>query len=160
MPEWPSFELGAHARRLDAAGVEFVVVGGIAAMAHGSPSFTFDLDIVVATDEANLERLGRALGDLKATLRGVTGDVPFVPDAERCAHVRLLTLDTEEGPLDVMVQPDGSTGYAQLHAGSIEAVVEGTAVRVAGLSDLIAMKKASAGRRTACTSRSSRRSGA
>jgi hypothetical protein len=130
-------------RRLDAAGVEFIVIGGIAAIAHGSPSFTFDLDIVFATDEPNLERLGRALQDLNATLRGVTDDVPFVPDARALRHVRLLTLDTEEGPLDVMVQPDGSKGYEQLRAGSIEAVVEGTAVRVAGLDDLIAMKKAS-----------------
>jgi hypothetical protein len=130
-------------RRLDAAGVEFVVVGGIAAIAHGSPRFTFDLDIVFATNEANLERLGRALQDLKATLRGVTDDVPFVPDGRALRHVRLLTLNTEEGPLDVMVQPDGSKGYEQLRAGSIEAIMEGTAVRVAGLDDLIAMKKAS-----------------
>jgi hypothetical protein len=143
VPEWPSFELGAMLRRLDAAGVEFVVVGGIAAIAHGSPRFTFDLDIVFATDEANLERLGRALQDLKATLRGVTDDVPFVPEGRALRHIRLLTLDTEEGPLDVMVQPDGSKGYGQLRAGSIEAIVEGTTVRVAGLDDLISMKKAS-----------------
>ena len=68
--------------------------------------------------------------------------VPFVPDARSLRHVRVLTLDTEEGPLDVMVQPDGSKGYDQLLAGSIEAIVGGTAVRVAGLDDLIAMKKA------------------
>jgi predicted nucleotidyltransferase len=41
-----------------------------------------------------------------------------------------------------MVQPDGSKGYEQLLAGSIEAVIDGTAVRVAGIDDLIAMKKA------------------
>ena len=143
MPEWPSFELGRMLRRLDSAGVEFVVIGGIAAIAHGSPRFTFDLDIVFATDDANLTRLSSALQDLGATLRGVTDDVPFVPDARTLRHVRLLTLDTEEGPLDVMVQPDGSKGYEQLRDGSIEAIVEGTAVRVAGLDDLIAMKKAS-----------------
>ncbi len=142
MPEWRRFQAGPMLRRLDAAGVEFVVIGGIAAIAHGSPQITRDLDIVFATGEANLERLGRALGDLKATLRGVTDDVLFVPDARTLRHVRVLTLDTEEGPLDVMVQPDGSKGYEQLLAGSIEALVGGTAVRVAGLDDLIAMKKA------------------
>jgi predicted nucleotidyltransferase len=129
-------------RRLDAAGVEFVVIGGIAAIAHGSPQITQDLDIVFATDDGNLERLGRALQDLKATLRGVTEEVPFAPDARTLRHVRLLTLDTEEGRLDVMVEPDGSKGYEQLLAGSIEAIVGGTAVRIAGLDDLIAMKKA------------------
>lgn len=142
MPEWRKFAAGSILRRLDVAGVEFVVIGGIAAIAHGSPQITQDLDIVYATGAANLERLGRALQDLNATLRGVTDDVTFVPDARALKRVRVLTLDTDDGPLDVMVQPDGSTGYDQLLAGSIEAIVGGTAVRVAGLDDLIAMKKA------------------
>jgi predicted nucleotidyltransferase len=140
--EWRKFQAGPILRRLDAAGVEFVVIGGIAAIAHGSPQITRDLDIVFATNQANLDRLGRALQDLGATLRGVTEDVPFVPDARALKRVRLLTLDTVEGPLDIMVQPDGSKGYEQLLAGSIEAIVGGTAVRVAGIDDLIAMKKA------------------
>ena len=142
MPEWPEFELAALLRRLDQSGVEFVVVGGIAAIAHGSPRFTFDLDIVFATDEANLRRLSAALLDLNAKLHGVVDEVPFVPDPRALRQVRLLCLSTDEGRLDVMVQPDGSKGYDQLLAGSIEAVVEGTAIRVAGIDDLIAMKKA------------------
>ncbi len=142
MPEWREFAAGPILRRLDAANVDFVVIGGIAAVAHGSPQITQDLDIVFATDDANLVRLGSALQDLKATLRGVTDDVPFVPDARSLRNVRVLTLDTEEGPLDVMLQPDGSKGYEQLRAGSIEAIVGGIAVRVAGLDDLIRMKKA------------------
>ena len=142
MPAWPEFHLRTLLRRLDAAHVEYVIVGGIAAVAHGSPRFTFDLDIVYAADDANLERLGRVLQELNAKLLGVTDDVPFVPDARMLRHVRLLTLDTDEGRLDVMVEPDGSKGYDQLLAGSIEAIVDGIAVRVAGLDDLIEMKKA------------------
>lgn len=143
MPEpWPRFKLRALVRRLDAAGVEYVVIGGIAAVAHGSPQITRDLDIVYAVDEANLRRLSRALIELNAKLRGVTEDVPFVPDARALRQLRVLTLDTDEGRLDIMVQPDGSRGYDQLRAGSIEAIVDGIAIRVAGLDDLIAMKKA------------------
>ena len=96
MPEWREFAAGPILRRLEAAGVEFVVIGGIAAIAHGTPQITRDLDIVFATNEANLERLRSTLQDLKATLRGVTDDVPFVPDAPALRHVRVLTLDTEE----------------------------------------------------------------
>lgn len=140
--EWRKLGLAALLRGLDAAGVEFVVVGGIAAIAHGSPRFTRDLDIVYAVDEANLRRLSHVLLNLNAKLLGVMEDVPFVPDARALRQVQLLTLDTDEGRLDIMVQPDGSRGYEQLRAGSIEAIVDGTAVRVAGLDDLIAMKKA------------------
>lgn len=142
MPKWPEFRLRALLRRLDAFGVDFVVIGGVAAVAHGSPQITQDLDIVHAPDAANLERLSRALQDLNATLRGVVDDVPFVPDARTLTQVRVLTLDTDEGPLDLIAQPDGSHGYDQLRARSIEASVQGTAVRIAGLDDLIAMKKA------------------
>ena len=142
MHEWRRFQAAPILRALDAAGVQFVVIGGIAAITHGSPQITRDLDIVFATNDENLERLAGALQDLEATLRGVTDDVPFVPDARTLRHIRVLTLDTVHGPLDVMVQPDGSKGYDQLRASSIEAIVEGTAVRVAGLDDLIAMKKA------------------
>ncbi len=129
-------------RRLDAAGVDFVVIGGIAAVAHGSQQITQDLDIVYAVDEANLMRLSRALIALDAKLRGVTEEVPFVPDARALKQVRVLMLDSDEGRLNLMVQPDGSKGYDQLRAGSLEAVVEGIAIRVAGIDDLIAMKKA------------------
>jgi hypothetical protein len=97
---WPEFHLAALLRRLDAAGVEFVVVGGIAAIAHGSPRFTFDLDIVFATDESNLRSLSDALSALNAKLHGVIDEVPFVPDARALRQVRLLCLNTDEGRLD------------------------------------------------------------
>jgi predicted nucleotidyltransferase len=142
VPEWPRLHLAALLRRLHAERVDFVVIGGIAAVAHGSPQLTQDLDIVYAPDDENLARLGQALQSLGATLRGVADEVPFVPDARALRRVRVLTLDTEEGRLDVMVQPDGSKGYEQLLAGSIEAIVDGVPVRVTGLDDLIAMKKA------------------
>ena len=142
MPEWPRLRLGALLRALSEEGVDFVVIGGIAAVAHGSPQFTRDLDIAYAGDDANLERLGKALIRLGATLRGVTDDVPFVPDGRTLRHVRVLTLITPDGPLDILAEPDGSGGYARLRANAITATVEGVDVRIAGLEDLIAMKKA------------------
>ena len=142
MPEWPELHLGALLRALTDGGVDFVVIGGIAAIAHGSPLFTRDLDISYAAVPENLERLGRVLVGLGATLRGVTDDVPFVPDGRTLSHVRVLTLDTPQGPLDLLAEPDGSGGYARLRANAIDATVSGVTVKVAGLDDLIAMKKA------------------
>ena len=54
----------------------------------------------------------------------------------------MLTLDTPQGPLDVLAEPDASGGYAHLRANAIDATVSGVTVKIAGLDDLIAMKKA------------------
>ena len=142
MPEWPDLRTGALLRALTEGGVDFVVIGGIAAVAHGSLQITQDLDIAYAGDDANLERLGAVLIDLGASLAGVTDDVPFVPDGRTLRHVRVLTLNTRHGPLDILAEPDGSGGYSRLRANAIRATVEGSEVRIAGLADLIAMKKA------------------
>lgn len=142
MPEWPEFHLVALLKALAEGGVDFVVVGGIAAVAHGSPQITQDLDIAYAGDDENLARLGAVLVGLGATLRGVAESVPFVPDGRTLRGTRMLTLDTREGRLDVLAEPEGSGGYARLRAHAIEAEVAGAAVRIAGLEDLVAMKKA------------------
>ena len=84
-------------QRLVARGVDFVVIGGIAAILHGSSRATFDLDICFATDEPNLRSLGEVLVGLDARLKGVDDAVPFVPDAETLRRVEVLTLETAAG---------------------------------------------------------------
>jgi len=140
---WPEFRPTELLRRLGAARVDFVVIGGYAAIAHGSVQITRDLDICYADDAANLEALGRALVDLDARLRGVAEDVPFVPDGATLGRTRVLTLDTAEGPLDILADPAGAPGYAALRKRAIETRVEGVVVRVASLDDLLTMKRAS-----------------
>ena len=114
MRDLPDFDLEEMLRRLVAGGVDFVVIGGIAAIAHASPRLTQDLDIVYATDDPNLEALGRVLVEMGAKLRGVDDDVPFVADARTLEGVQLLTLDTELGQLDVHVRPAGAPPFATL----------------------------------------------
>ena len=99
---------------LAGAGIDFVVVGGVAVVVQASPRFTRDLDICYATDAANLERLGVLLVALDAKLRGVDEDVPFVPDVRTLRRTQMLTLATREGDLDLLVDPAGSPGYAAL----------------------------------------------
>jgi hypothetical protein len=122
--------------------VDFVVVGGIAMIAHGSARFTSDLDIVYATDSANLEALGAAMFELGARLRGVEESVPFVPDARTLRRTQILTLDTDEGRIHLLVAPPGSLPYDQLRARAERATIDGMAVLVASLDDLEAMKQA------------------
>jgi hypothetical protein len=130
-------------RRLTAAGVDFVVVGGIAATLHGSRRLTDDLDICYATDAENLEALGAVLMGLNARLWGVEEPLPFVPDAQTLSRVQLLTLETDAGRLDVMTRPDGSPPYEELRAGAERMELGGGPALVASIDHLIAMKQAS-----------------
>jgi hypothetical protein len=129
-------------RELTARGVDFVVIGGIAAVLHGSARATFDLDVCFAPDAANLEALGQVLQDLHATLRGVDEEVPFVPDAATLRQVETLTLSTDAGDLDLLARPAGAPAYARLRDAAERFDLGGFAVLVAGLDQLIAMKSA------------------
>lgn len=129
-------------RELTRAGVDFVVIGGIALVLHGSARATFDLDITYATDAGNLEALGGVLVALEARLRGVDDDVPFVPDAATLRNVELLTLRTVAGDLDVLARPAGAPAYDVLRRRAERLDVGGFAILVASTADLISMKNA------------------
>lgn len=132
-------------RELTQRGVDFVVIGGLAAVLHGSARITQDIDICFATDDVNLHALGDVLVGLNARLSGVEETVPFVADAATLRNVEGLTLDTDAGKLDVLARPAGFPGYATLRAQSDRFDIEGTSFMVASIPDMLAMK-AAAGR--------------
>lgn len=142
MENWPEFRPTPLLRRLVAHGVDFVVVGGVAMVLHGSSRNTNDLDIVYATDAANLEVLGEAMVELGATLRDVSDDVTFVPDARTLRQMSVLTLDSHDGRIDLLVAPAGSPSYARLRERAERITVGGAAFLVASLDDLESMKRA------------------
>jgi hypothetical protein len=140
--EWPDLNVEEMLRRLVAAGVDFVVVGGIAMVLLGSSRLTRDLDIVFATDEANLESLGGVLVGLNARLREIPREVPFVPDARALANVELLTLDTAAGWLDVHGRLEGAPAYETLRRRAERHNLGYFSVLVASPDDMLAMKQA------------------
>jgi predicted nucleotidyltransferase len=127
-------------RRFTARGVDFVVIGGIAAVLHGSPSTTYDLDVCYATDPGNLAALAEVLSELDVHLRGIDDEVPFSPDGETLRRVELLTLATRFGELDLLSNPVGSPGYEMLRRRAERFDLGGFSVLVASIDDLIAMK--------------------
>ena len=131
-------------RRLVDAGVRFVLVGGLAAQAHGSTSLTNDLDICYARDPANLASIAAVLVDLMAVRRGLPTDTPRMPplDARTLRAGGLLTLTTRFGDFDLLADPDPGLDYDMLVIGAIPAISAGVPVLAAGLDDLMAMKRA------------------
>lgn len=142
---WPEFDPEQLLERLTERGVDFVVVGGIAAVLLGSPRITQDLDITFASDEVNLESLGEVLVALDGRLRGVEDSVPFVPDAATLRRTEILTLVTSAGPIDLLARPEGAPSYDRLRRNAERVSLGNVSVLVASLEDLIAMKR-SAGR--------------
>lgn len=134
--------LGNLLRRLTEAGVDFVVIGGVAVVLQAAPRFTKDLDLCYATASDNLDRLGAVLVEIEARLRGVEEDLPFVPDARTLRQTQMLTLTTSEGNLDLLVCPEGSPDYQQLRDRADRMEIDGLPVAVASIEDLIAMKRA------------------
>lgn len=145
MPDEPRFALSRLFRSLAAKSVDFVVIGGVAVVVQANPRFTKDLDIAYALDEPNLTRLGEALIDLGACLRGIEEDLPFVPDARTLKQTENLTLTTPDGDIDLLARPPGSPEYETLRNRARTIDFDGIEVRVASIEDLMAMKR-SAGR--------------
>lgn len=128
--------------RLIEGGVDFVVIGGVAVVLHALPRFTKDLDIAYDPSDENLQRLAGVLSDVRARLRGIDEDVPFVPDARTLRQTQILTLETDDGGLDLLLAPDGAPAYPVLRERAAVFDLDGVEVRVASIEDLIAMKRA------------------
>jgi len=139
---WSKFSSIGLLRVLLAHGVDFVVVGGIAMIYQGSARLTQDLDICFAPAQANLDVLGQAMIELDAKLRGITDDVPFVPDGRALRRLSIATFDTREGAIDLLREPDGAPPYDELRRRADRVETEGMAILVASLDDLESMKRA------------------
>lgn len=137
-----TFDPLALLEKLQKHGVELVVIGGIAAAAHGSPSSTVDLDVCYSRQDVNLKRLAAALRGIHARLRGTDDDVPFLLDDKTLGAGDHFTLTTDLGDLDLLGTPAGTAGYDELATHAVEVDLDGMIVRVAALDDLIKMKKA------------------
>jgi hypothetical protein len=140
--EWPALDAREILRRLTAAGVDFVVIGGIAIVLLGYPRITRDLDIVFAYDDENLEALARVLIELRARLRGVEADVDFRPDKRTLRGVELLTLETSAGWFDIHRLPAGVPSYTRMRADAERLSLGDFSVLVASPDAMIAMKEA------------------
>ncbi|OGL15800.1 MAG: hypothetical protein A3F92_08125 [Candidatus Rokubacteria bacterium RIFCSPLOWO2_12_FULL_71_22] len=135
-------DFAALLRCLSEAGVEFILVGGAAATAHGSARLTQDIDVVYRRSSANIDRLVAALGDHAPYLRGAPPGLPFRWDARALERGLNFTLTTDLGDLDLLGEIVGGGTYEDLLPHSIRIEVFGIACHCLGLKHLIHVKRA------------------
>ena len=123
-------------------GVEFILIGGVAATVHGSARLTQDVDVVYGRSAANLDRLVAALAPHHPYLRDAPRGLPFQFDRETVARGLNFTLVTDIGDIDLFGEVAGGGAYNDLVRDSLEIEVFGTRCRCVGLDRLVALKRA------------------
>ena len=133
-------DLSALLEALTDAEIEFIVVGGLAAVAQGAPITTIDLDIVHRQSHDNLENLLAFLQKVDAIHRRPDDKVlePTVLDLAEHGHV---LLSTRYGPLDVLAFIEEGLGYDDLLSDTIEIDFRGRKVRVLSLQKIVELKR-------------------
>jgi hypothetical protein len=150
-PDGPVHDLGRIVEVLERNGVEYLLVGGVAAIGYGATRPTEDADCVVRRTRANLERLSAALTELNARLRvaGLTDDdakaLPLRIDPTTLDRAGMTTWMTDAGAFDVLAGLEGSDGrlkpYEELARRSTILQGEGFILRAASLDDIIEAKE-------------------
>ena len=137
-----SAELSTLLERLLATDVEFVLVGGLAAVVQGAPVTTFDVDIVHRRTAENVDRLMAFLISVGARYRNRPG--PSLPPNRNAllgpGHSLFVT---DLGPLDALGAIEGGADYEQVLPLSVVIPVAGRSLRVLSLETIVAFKKLS-----------------
>ena len=129
-------------RALTDGGVEFVVVGGAAAVAHGSARLTLDLDIVYRRTPENIARVVPALAPLGPYPRGAPPGLPFRWDERTVRRGTNFTLTTSIGEIDLLGEITGGGAYEDLLPHCVDIEVYGSKCLCLDLECLIRVKRA------------------
>jgi predicted nucleotidyltransferase len=129
-------------RRLADAGLDFVIVGGYAATAHGAQYVTWDLDICFVLSPENIEKLRHTLADCNPCHRMTPQRLSFLqhPTADE-PPAKSLYLQTDLGVLDILSSITGVGDFERLRRDAVEVKAGERTYRVISLEDLIHAKE-------------------
>ena len=127
--------------RLAASGTDFLLVGGLAAVAQGAPLSTVDVDVVHRRDPANVTRLLAFLESVDARYRGRPPGQVLRPTREALLGAGHHLLTTDLGPLDLLGAIEGGRDHPSLLPEAVTVTVEGQPVRVVRLETLAELKR-------------------
>jgi hypothetical protein len=124
------------------AGVEAIVIGGLAAQAHGAARLTQDVDFLYRRTAGNIQRLAAALAPYAPYPRGAPDGLPFHFDSRTIRAGLNFTLTTALGDVDLLGEMTGGGTYEQVLPHSVDLQVFGRQTMVLGLEALIRAKRA------------------
>lgn len=124
------------------AGVEFIIVGGAAARAHGSTRLTEDLDVVYQRSSENIERICNALAPYHPYLRGAPPGLPFDWSPQTIKNGLNFTLIVDLGAIDLLGEITGGGPYENLLPTSQRISLFGLTCWCLSLQTLIKVKRA------------------
>jgi predicted nucleotidyltransferase len=137
-----NLEVESLLKELHRLQVEFIIIGGMAAVAHGSAYITGDLDLCYSRKKENLQKLAQALAPFHPRLRGAPPDLPFALDTNALRSGSNFTLTTDLGNVDVLGEVSGLGGYKEALSSSEDVELYGMRFSVLTLEGLIKTKKA------------------
>lgn len=135
-------DLFALVRVLSSAGVDYIIVGGVAANLLGALRTTLDLDVVYSRTPENVSRLVAALAPYRPYLRGAPEGLPFVLDAAAIERGLNFTLTTSLGDLDLLGEVTGGGTFEALKPDALAVDLDQHVCLVVSLPRLIALKRA------------------
>ncbi len=127
---------------LTQAKVDFILIGGMAAIVHGSNRATYDIDVVYSRAPENLQRLADCLAPYQPYLRGAPPGLPFKLDPPTLKAGLNFTLITTIGYLDLLGEAVGGGTYEKLIIQTAEIEIFGHKCRCVTLEKLIEIKRA------------------
>ena len=128
--------------KLTDSGFEFVMIGGYAAVTHGSSQVTRDLDICAVLTEENVELLRRALAAWNPRHRMTPQRLSFLKFPKPGERVNNLSLETDVGVVDILTSVLGLGDFARLKSAAEKFEIDGRICWVISLEDLIVAKEA------------------
>jgi predicted nucleotidyltransferase len=124
------------------ADVDFILIGGVAGIVHGSARATYDVDLVYSRADQNIERLARALASSSPRLRDAPSDLPFRWDTKTIRNGLNFILSTDLGDLDLFGEVLGGGTYDDLLPHSFDVEGFGVRFKCLDLPNLIRIKEA------------------
>jgi predicted nucleotidyltransferase len=134
-------DFAALIRALVARDVQFVVIGGVALILHGSSYITTDIDLAFERTRENAQRLAAALGPFQPRPRGFPADLPYVFDAQAIVSGQIMTLQTSIGSVDLLGEVPGIGTFEQVVSQSETVVEDGMTFRILSIDALIVSKR-------------------